>query len=43
MKKGITVVTLTAMILIMIIIMTTATITGANAINNSKKMEILFL
>ena len=39
MKKGITLVTVSAMILIMVIIGTTVTITGANALNNSKKMK----
>ena len=47
MKRGITIITLSVMILVIIIIATTVTITGANAINNSKKMkfasELLFM
>lgn len=47
MKKGITIITLSVMILVMIIITTTVTISGANAVNNSKKMkfasELLFM
>lgn len=39
MKKGITIVTLSAVVLILIIITTTVTITGTNAINNSKKVK----
>lgn len=47
MKKGITLITLIIMIVVMLILTTTVTITGAQTINNSKKMkfasELLFM
>ena len=39
MKKGITIITLIIMVVVMIILTTTVTITGVQALNNSKKLK----